>query len=202
MTLPRTCAIVLAAGQSRRMGPGVQKLLLPLAGTTVLGRVVDALLGSAVGKVLVVTGPDPRIADAVDGRAVAVVTNTAPNADMLSSVRCGLRALPDDCEAVLVTPGDQPGLASQLVNEMLGTFGACGRGLLVPMHDGRRGHPLLFSVRYVDEVLSRYDGEGLRGLPRAHPEDLFEMTASTPAVLHDVDRPEDYERELKRRATE
>jgi molybdenum cofactor cytidylyltransferase len=192
-----TCAVVLAAGRSRRMGKGVQKLLLPLGGTTVVGRVVDELLRSELGRVIVVAGPDGRIAQALDGRPVTLVTNPDPEADMLDSVRCGLRALPAECDAVLVALGDQPGLTSGLVNEMLRAYAACGRGILVPVHAGRRGHPLLFSTRYRDEVLTRFDGEGLRALPKAHPEDVLELPVAGAAILEDVDDPGDYLRALR-----
>jgi molybdenum cofactor cytidylyltransferase len=193
---PRTWAVVPGAGHSRRMGAGVQKLLLPLGGTTVIGRVADALLGSDVAGAIVVTGTDGRVAEALSGKRVTVVTNPDTDADMLSSVRCGLRALPHDCDAILVALGDQPGLTPQLVNAVLRAFRACGRGILVPTHRGRRGHPIVFSARYRQEVLTGYDGEGLRGLLRAHPDDVSEMPAGTATVLHDVDRPEDYAREV------
>jgi molybdenum cofactor cytidylyltransferase len=193
-----TCAVVPAAGRSRRMGTGIQKLLLPLGDTTVIGRVADALLASAIDRVIVVVGPDGRVAGALAGRGVTLVVNPHPDADMLSSVRCGLRAVPQDCQAVVVAPGDQPALTPDLINEMLRTFAACGQGILVPVHGGVRGHPLLFSSPYREEVLSRYDGEGLRGLLRAHPEDVFELLTAQPAVVEDVDHPQDYHRELRR----
>jgi molybdenum cofactor cytidylyltransferase len=200
MTVTKACAIVLAAGRSRRMGAGIQKLLLPFGDTTMVGWVVDALLGSGVERVIVVAGPDGRVADAIADRRATVVKNAEPEADMLSSVRCGLGALPQDCDAVLVALGDQPGVTSQLVDDMLRTFTGCGRGILVPTHGGRRGHPLLFSTRYRDEVLNRHDGEGLRGLLRSHPEDVFELPAAERAVVEDVDHPADYRRELTRRS--
>jgi molybdenum cofactor cytidylyltransferase len=196
--IPRTCAVVLAAGRSRRMGDGIQKLLLPLGGTTMIGRVVDALLDTRVDRVIVVAGPDGQVADALKGRRVTLVTNVKPEADMLSSVRCGLEALSQNCEAVLVALGDQPGVTPYLVDEMLRTFARCERGVLVPTYEGRRGHPLLFSTRYREEVLTRYDGEGLRGLLRSHPDDVFEMPATHPAVVEDVDRRADYWREVTR----
>jgi molybdenum cofactor cytidylyltransferase len=198
MSHRRTCAVVLAAGRSRRMGGGVQKLLLPLGGTTVVGRVVDALLRSAVDEVIVVSGPDGAVADALSHLPIRIVRNLGAGAEMLSSARCGLRALPNECEAVLLALGDQPGLTPQLVDEMLRAFAACGRGILVPTYEGRRGHPLLFSTSYRDEVLARYDGEGLRGLLRAHPDDVLEMPVAQPAVVEDLDRPDDYRRELMR----
>jgi molybdenum cofactor cytidylyltransferase len=62
----------------------------------------------------------------------------------------------------------------------------------VPVYHGKRGHPLLFSARYSQEILTRYDGEGLRGLLRAHPEDIFELPAPSDSVLSDMDYPQDY----------
>ena len=189
------CAIVLAAGRSRRMG--TQKLLLPFAGTTVIGHVVDELLAASVEEVHVVAGLRAgRIAAELAGRRVHLVTNPDPEAGMLSSVRCGLRALPPECTAALVALGDQPSITSATVDDMVRAFAAADRGILVPVHSGRRGHPLMFAAAYRDEVLTRFDDVGLRGLLRAHPDDVLEWPANSPAVLSDMDRPADYQREL------
>ena len=189
-------ALVLAGGLSRRMG--TQKLLLPFAGSTVIEHIVDQLLGSALGDVHVVAGRDrDRIAERLAGRAVAIVHNPDHDADMLSSVRCGLRALPA-CEAVLVALGDQPAVTTELVDGLVGAFRESDKGIAVPLYEGKRGHPIMFSSRYRGEVLTRHDGVGLRGLLRAHPDYVLEFPVSTPAVLSDMDCPEDYRRELAR----
>jgi len=235
------CAIILAAGRSRRMG--AQKLLLPFAGGTVIGHIVGEILRGSVDRVLVVVGrdaalvaaaailPSPRRGRGGGGEGeqastllrgaapVMFVTNDDPDGDMLSSVRCGLRALPPDCDGVLVALGDQPSITADLVGRMVGAFrdmaecstagaehgGPAGRGgggaggIVVPVHGGRPGHPILFSARYRDEVLARYDDVGLRGLRQAHPDDVLEIDWPSPAVLADMDLPEDYRRELARR---
>ena len=190
------CAIILAAGRSRRMG--VQKLLLPFAGKTVIGHIVDEVLRSPVEQAIVVVGQEGgRIAEALAGRSVALVTNADPEGEMLSSVRCGLAALPPECEAVLVALGDQPGIAAETIRRMIEAYQTAGRGIVVPVHGGKGGHPILFSMRYRDEVLTRYDDVGLRGLRQAHPEDVLELPAADPSVLSDMDLPEDYRRELE-----
>ena len=192
-------AIILAAGQSRRMG--CQKLLLPFGDRTVIGRVVSEVRRSTVTEVLVVIGPDGRgIAGALAGWRVSIVTNPNPDGDMLSSVRCGLRAVPAQCETILVAVGDQPAITADLINEMIRAFRTTGKGVVVPVHDGKRGHPLLFTTGYRDEILTRYDGVGLRGLVQAHADDLFELKVAASAVLSDMDYPEDYRRELARLA--
>jgi molybdenum cofactor cytidylyltransferase len=188
------CALVLAAGRSRRMG--TQKLLLPFGGPTVIECVVDQVLASEVDQVLVIVGEDgAAVAEALGDRPVGLVRNPEPEGEMLSSVRCGLRAVPPDCEAVLVALGDQPALTGALVNEVLRAYRSSEKGIVVPVHGGRRGHPLLFPLRHRDQVLRDYESEGLRGLLRDHPEDVLEVAADS-AALSDMDSREDYRREL------
>ena len=189
------CAVVLAAGLSRRMG--VQKLLLPFAGKTVIAHIVDQILAGAVDEVHVVVGHEgERVRRELSDRNVSAVTNPDYKSGMLSSVRCGLAALPQECRTVLVALGDQPSITSSLIGQMIRGFAATDKSILVPFHDGRRGHPVLFSGVYRDEVLTCYDGVGLRGLLHAHPDEVFELSVSTSSVLSDMDLPEDYLREL------
>jgi len=175
---------------------GVQKLLLPFGGTTVVGHIVSELNRSVVDTVIVVVGHDgDRVAEELSGRSVSIATNPNYKAGMLSSVRCGLDALPKQCDAVMVALGDQPAISAGLVDEMVQSFGSTDKGILVPLYRGKRGHPILFSVGYRDEVLERYDDVGLRGLLRTHPDDVYELDVPTSAVLSDMDYPEDYQRE-------
>jgi molybdenum cofactor cytidylyltransferase len=192
------CAIIPAAGQSRRMG--VQKHLLPFGVTTVIGHIVDQLRQGGIDEVCVVVGHQAdRIAAALAGRPVHIVHNPDyRQTEMLSSVRCGLRALPKACEAILMALGDQPSITAELVRAMTESFSAAGKGIVVPIHGGQRGHPLLFAQRYCGEILTGYEEVGLRGLLAAHPEDIFELHVATSAVLSDMDYPEDYRRELAR----
>jgi molybdenum cofactor cytidylyltransferase len=188
-------AIVLAAGSSRRMG--VQKLLLPFGGTTVITHIVDQLLASALDAVHVVVGSQAdQVSRGLSGRPVSIVTNADYESGMLSSVRCGLRSLPRQCRAVLVVLGDQPSITSQLVDQILQASANTAKPILVPLYNRKRGHPVLFSTAYRDEILKRYDSVGLRGLLHAHPDDVFELVVSTASVLSDMDYPADYQREL------
>jgi len=190
-------AVVLAAGRSIRMG--TQKLLLPLGGKPVVARVVDELVRSPLDPIVIVVGRDgPQIQQALPGRAVSFVENPDPEADMLSSVRCGLRALPASCEAVLVALGDQPGITHELVDDLIHAFRRTGRGIVVPAHEDRRGHPLLFAARFREELLTRYEGVGLRGLLEAHPDEILPVAVATARVLEDLDTPEDYQRQLQK----
>jgi molybdenum cofactor cytidylyltransferase len=186
-------AVILAAGRSRRMGR--PKLLLPWRGQPLITHVVDQVLRSPVDQAVVVVGPDERrIPAALAGRAVSYAVNPRPEREMLGSVRCGLRALSPAWVAALIVLGDQPGITAEVLAQLVGAFQTRPLGILVPVHGGRRGHPLLVTRRYRDEILSRYDEVGLRGLLEAHADDVAEVQVAVPGVLVDIDTPEDYRR--------
>ena len=187
------CAIVLAAGRSSRMG--VQKLLLDYGGKSVIGHIVEQLLGSVVDEVCVVTGCDgDRVADEIVGSGVSVIFNEGYKAGMLSSVRCGLGAIGADCRAVVIALGDQPAISSKLVDELVGAYQRTDRTIVIPMYKGRRGHPIVMSAQYKDEVMTCYDDVGLRGLMHAHADQVLELAVSMPEVCMDMDEPSDYSR--------
>jgi molybdenum cofactor cytidylyltransferase len=192
------CALVLAAGQSRRMG--TNKLLLPYGSTTVIGHIVETVLKSNIDGVYVVTGGGgDRVADTLSGLPISILDNPDCEMGMLSSVRYGLRALPPESSAAMVVLGDQPGITSEVINCLIQSFDESNKGIIVPAYEGRRGHPILFSIRYKEEILTRYDETGLRGLIHAHEQDVLEVCITEAAVLRDMDRIEDYHRELGHR---
>ncbi|HSZ54861.1 MAG TPA: nucleotidyltransferase family protein [Tepidisphaeraceae bacterium] len=190
------CAIVLAAGRSRRMG--TQKLLLPFAGKTVIAHIVDQLLASKVGHVLVIVGAEAEaVGAALGGRQITLVRNPDPDAEMLSSVRCGFASLPNDCAAALIALGDQPSITPDIVDQLIERFLTGSHGIVVPFHDGHRGHPMIVSARYRDEIMDQHDDSGLRGLLDAHAAEVFKLPSGD-SVLEDMDYPEDYRRALAR----
>jgi CTP:molybdopterin cytidylyltransferase MocA len=190
-------AIVLAAGRSLRMGR--QKLLLPFAGQTVIGHIVDQVLGAPLRSAfIVVAAGDASVRSALADRAVNFVENIDPEGDMLSSVRAGLRAIPPDTSAALIVLGDQPSIRSNVIRSLDEARQFSGRGIVAPVYGGKRGHPMLVAARHFDELLTGHDGIGLRGLLATHDHDVLDLPVSDEGVLTDIDYPEDYERELAR----
>ncbi|MCF7974324.1 MAG: nucleotidyltransferase family protein [Phycisphaerae bacterium] len=190
-------ALLLAAGRSSRMG--TQKLLLPFAGHTVIEQLVQEILRSRIDHLWVVTGHDEaRIHQVLKDRPVSYVHNPDPARGMLSSVRCGIGAMPGTCKACMVVLGDQPSLTCVLIDILIKAFEATPKGLLVPCYEGRRGHPLLLSACYFEEIHHQFDHVGLRGLLQAHPDDLCEYPVASDQVLSDMDYPNDYLREINR----
>ncbi len=191
------CAVVLAAGQSRRMG--TQKLLLNYGGRSVISHIVEVLSNSSVDQVVVVTGCDAdRIRAEIAPSDVSVVFNEEHKAGMLSSVRCGFGAIDAGCRAVMIVLGDQPAITSGLIDEMIRAYRGTDKSIVVPTYKGRRGHPTIISMQYKDDVMSCYDDVGLRGLLRDHPDEVLELEVSSPGVCSDMDEPDDYAREIEK----
>jgi len=189
-------AIILAAGESRRMGK--QKLLLPYAGKKVIEHIVDQVLASEIGLTVVVTGHDQDgVRQALPGRDVVFAHNPRYTEGMLTSVRCGLAEMPQNLEAFMVVLGDQPSLTPTVVNALIKAFRNGTHGIVVPFHDDDTGHPVLISAKYRDMVMTQFDDTGLRGLIYGRPEEVLKYPIGTGNVLRDMDTPEDYARELK-----
>src|SRR5258705_2370982 len=135
------CAIILAAEKSLSMGS--QKLLSPFAGQTVIGHIVDQVTKSPIRQTLIVTsGQEEEIGLAIKGKRASIVINPDHGGDMLSSIRCGLRAMPG-CEAVMILLADQPSIHSELIGEMIKIFETTHASIIVPTHHGLRRHPIL-----------------------------------------------------------
>jgi len=187
--------IILAAGESRRMGR--QKALLPYAGSTVIEHIVSQVLASGVDEVLVVLGHEAEAVQArLRGNAVRIVLNDRYRDGMLSSVRAGLAALPEGTRSAAIFLGDQPQVRADVVRRLIARYHDCGQPILVPRHRGRGGHPAIISMDFRAEILGQHDNVGLRGLFHAHAEKVYHEDVDDPGVLEDLDTPEDYRHAL------
>jgi len=184
-------AVILAAGESRRMGS--PKLLLPFEGSTVLGTVVREVRRAGLSSILVVLGAEQeKIRAALRDQPVEFVKNPDFRRGMLSSVQCGLQSLPATASAAMLFLADQPSLSGSIIGKLLQARERTAQGLIVPVFAGTRGHPLLLSMKYKDEVLTLDPAIGLRELLINHPDDILEVEVEDEAVLKDIDTPEDY----------
>lgn len=188
-------AIVLAAGESRRMGS--PKMILPYKGMTIIEKVLENVLASDVEKVVTVLGSNKdEVLKVIEKFPVLHCINSNYKNGMLSSVKCGFEFLPADFRAALVFLGDQPMAETAVINKMIKAYNESGKGILVPVFENKRGHPLLADKKYLDEIINLDDPEGLKGLLRRHPDDLLEVVTETPSVLMDIDTREDYINEI------
>jgi molybdenum cofactor cytidylyltransferase len=189
-------AMILAAGESRRMGQ--PKLLLPFGERTIIETVVEKVVSSKVDNTLVVLGSER---EKVEKKIKTFPVETAFNADypsgMLSSVLCGLRTLPEEAQAVVVVLGDQPSVSKEVIDKIVDAYQRTGKGIVLPVYKKERGHPVVIDLKYKDEIESLSPDIGLRGTVYSHPEDILEVEVDTPDILQDIDDEADYERELK-----
>lgn len=184
-------AVVLAAGESLRMGS--QKLLLPYRDSTIIETIVRTALDSSVDETLVVLGADrPKVGEALRSYPLTLAVNKDFRKGMLSSIQTGFAALPGGTEAAVVMLGDQPDVTPEVIDGLILAFREERGGIVVPVHGGRRGHPILIAGNYRNEVLGLDPGIGLRQLLRAHPGDVFEVEVEDGAILRDMDKPSDY----------
>ena len=148
-------ALVLAAGESRRMGDA-NKLTIPVDGTPMVARVVDALQQSRAQRVIVITGHQPeRIKEALSGRDVEFVHNPDYAEGIGSSVRMGITALDDDADGALVALGDMPWVNTAVINRLVDAFTTNRElSIFIPMFGGKRGNPVLWEARHFPELLS------------------------------------------------
>jgi molybdenum cofactor cytidylyltransferase len=188
-------AIILAAGESRRMGS--PKMLLPFKESTMLGNVIGNVLASEIEQTMVVLGAHKdKVLDIVQLYPVSYCVNDNYKEGMLSSVQCGFRNLPSDFEAVLVFQGDQPLIAATLINRVIEAYRSSGKGIVIPVFGKKRGHPLLICRKYIDEVEKIDAGEGLRSLAHQFSDDVLEVETDQPGILRDIDTYDEYKREI------
>jgi molybdenum cofactor cytidylyltransferase len=192
---PVVSALVLAAGQSRRMGSR-DKLLEPVAGTPLLRHVVQALAASAVDEIVVVLPPDPgQRLSALAGTAVCTVTNPRADEGMGTSVGAGVTALRADSDAVLIVLADMPELTGRDFDRLIAAFDpAEDRAIVRAVTEaGAPGHPVLFGRRFF-ELLQALEGDrGARSLIEDYPEFLVDVPLPGSAAATDLDTPEDWD---------
>lgn len=188
---PRVAALVLAAGQSRRMAPS-NKLLEPVAGAPMVRRVVDAVLASRARPVIVVTGHQANAVGAALGdRPVHIVHNPLYAEGLSTSLKAGLAALPEDVDAVVVCLGDMPRITPAVIDRLMAAYVPhAGRTICVPTVAGRRGNPVLWDRRFFPEMMMLSGDIGARHLIAAHADAVAEVPMDDDAVLFDVYTPE------------
>ena len=189
-------AMILAAGESRRMGQ--PKLLLPFGEKTIIETVVGKVVSSKVDNTLVVLGSEQeKVEEKIKNFSVKIAFNPDFRSGMLSSVLCGFKTLPEDTQAVVVVLGDQPSVSKEVIDKIVDAYQKTGKGIVLPVYEKERGHPVLINMKYREEVEALDPDVGLRGTVYSHPEDILEVDVDTPSILQDIDDEADYKKELE-----
>jgi len=186
----RIAALILAAGQSRRMG-AENKLLLEIDGKPMVRHVAERVLASAAQPVTIVLGHQPEaVKAALAGLDVGFVENPDYADGLSSSLKAGLAAVPESADGAIVCLGDMPGVSTDLVDRLIAGFNPVeGRAILAPTRGGRRGNPVLWARRFFDELMTLSGDTGAKHLIGTYGEFLTEIEAPDDGVLIDLDTP-------------
>ena len=186
-------AIILAAGQSSRMG--VFKPLLPFGPTTVIDNCIENLRNGGVETIVVVVGQGLRaeaLHDHLKNSRVSFAVNPELQSEMSASIACGIRAVPEETKAAIITPVDHPAVPHEVVTELIAAWRE-GARLVIPTSDGRGGHPVLIDLRFRSELLGLDPNLGLKSFFDAHHNEVKRVAVNSNYIARDMDTWDDYQ---------
>ena len=188
-------AVILAAGESRRMGEQ-NKLLLPIDGEVLILKFVKSVCASDVDDVLVVVGHEAeKIKDILQGQPLRFVANLRYLEGMTTSIQSGVRAVSPESDGLLICLSDMPFAETSDFNCLIHAFNDFrlpeSSLIVVPVFQEKRGNPVLFSREFRGKIL-QYKGDGCRGILQEYPKSVMEVMMENDNLFRDVDTPEDY----------
>lgn len=191
--MPALEAILLAAGESRRMG--YPKPLLKIGNETFVAHLATAMLTAASRLVVVVGAHADRVRRAIpNDPRIAIADNPDYLRGQLSSIKAGIHALSPDCAATLVHLCDHPTVKPETFAAVVGVYRAAPKLIVVARHHGRRGHPVLFDRSVFAELLAAPEDKGARVVVNADPQRVSYVDVDDPGVVLDLDTPADLRR--------
>jgi molybdenum cofactor cytidylyltransferase len=189
----KAAAVILAAGESRRMGR--PKAFLPFRGGTFLSGIA-ATLGRRCSPVIAVFGYDADRLIASAPASVTGIENRAWELGMLTSLQTGLRAVPHDCDTVLFTLVDHPAIRLETIDALLESPAP----IAIPRFENRRGHPVLIRRRIMEEFLGEPPKSKVRDVIDRHAAEIDYIDVADAGIADDIDDPRLYEQLLAREA--
>ena len=194
MTAPAISAVLLAAGESRRMG-AVNKLALQAHGEPLLRRMAKTLTQANLSEVVVVLGFEhEKTREMLDGLPLHIAVNPDYAQGQMSSAHCGLRALRGKDSAVMMCLSDQPLLDTRDLNRLAARFSERPAAVLAPTYQGRRGNPIILAAEQRGAILSGERNLGCRHFIANNPQLVETYEFDNDHVVFDIDTPEDYKR--------
>jgi molybdenum cofactor cytidylyltransferase len=184
-------ALLLAAGQSRRMGKA-NKMLVEINGTPMVVHAARALIASGTAPIIVVLGHEPAAVEAaLKGLPVTFVRNPEYADGLSTSLKAGLAALPDRCNGAVIALGDMPEVTAADIESLIDAFDpVTGHTICVPTHHSKRGNPVLWGRRYFAEMAGVSGDVGARHLIDENADQVVEVPRDNPGILIDLDTPE------------
>ncbi len=190
-------AVILAAGESRRMGKQ-NKLLLPIGGEALLVKLVTSVCASDVGQVIVVIGHEAeKIRRELNELPLNFVYNPNFSEGMTTSIKYGVKEVSNECDGLMICLGDMPFINTSVINKLIHAYvknRIKGKDLIVvPVFKRRRGNPVLFSIEFRNDILEHKKQSGCKEVIMKNSDSVMEIEMADKNMLLDVDTMEDYQ---------
>jgi molybdenum cofactor cytidylyltransferase len=167
---------------------------LKIGDKTFLHHIVDILVEAGIHEIVVVLGAEAgSIHGSLSWFKGTVVVNNDWEKGQLTSINSGILALPNhNLEGAIIFPVDHPVISSRLISRLVTAFRVSKNKIVVPVYNGHRGHPVLFSSELFKELKKADPSVGARQVVRSHPDDVAEVRTDEEGVILNIDTPEDY----------
>ncbi|AGB41016.1 putative MobA-like protein [Halobacteroides halobius DSM 5150] len=191
-------AVILAAGEGSRMG--TLKQLLPWEDSTILETVIKNIAETRFvdDEIRVILGAQAdrieKILSCWDEKRLKVLRNNNYKEGMLTTVRQGIKDIPITTEYIMLALGDQPLITTDIFNLVLKECLRKKPDIMVPVVNGKRGHPLLINKRLIPEIHLLKKQGGLRNLLHKYPERVYHFNINDESIIVDLDYYEDYQK--------
>jgi molybdenum cofactor cytidylyltransferase len=185
--------IILAAGQSRRMG--YPKPLLKIGERTFIQQIAETMLAVVPRLVIVIGAHGDRVRAAIPKDArIAIVENLNYARGQLSSLKVGLSALQSDAAGALVHLGDHPLVKVETFRAIVDSYNQTGQQIVIARHNSHRGHPVIFDRAVFQEIQTAPEEEGARHVVNVDPTRVVYVDRNDPGINLDLDTPADLTR--------
>lgn len=188
---PLISVIVLAAGESKRMGQSKQ--LLPLGDSTIIEKTIDNYLGSSAMEVILVVGhQSDDLVSVIGARTVKIALNTDYSKGMSTSIKAGIDRMAAGSQGIMIALADQPFIDSRTIDCLIEAFGNQKKGIIVPRYKGEWGHPVLFSSKYKEALMNLEGDVGGKEIINMNLDDVAEIDVDCYGTTADIDTKEGY----------
>ena len=189
--LDKIHAVILAGGQSKRMGTN-NKLVLPINGKPMVAITAETIIASKANSVTVVTGFEhQKIKESIKTSNIEFIHNKDFRNGISSSVVTAIKSAPEDCSAILIGLGDMPKITVSHINKLIDAYNPLeGRAICVPTWKAKRGNPVLWSRRFFPEMLELKGDFGAKELMGKYAELVVEVEMNDNGIVMDIDTPE------------
>lgn len=182
--------LILAAGQGRRAG--LAKLSRYIGESTMLEHVAKIVANSDLERTIMITGYEDSFADKI-ARKYDFLTCHNENymKGMSTSLKTGIKFLPENCQAVVIILGDMPYIKSSTINMLVSAFKSDGKDIIIPVYKNKIGHPLLMSLKYKEQILNIQGDKGARDVIKNNLQNVKYLDVNDEGILIDIDELEE-----------